>query len=211
MKIALINGSPKVNISASETILRSLKKLFAESDIVLEFKLRTPKLSNRKIEEISKCNVLVFAFPLYVDEIPSHLIDCLYQIETYLKTNADHDIKVYALVNCGFYEGKQNLIALEMMENWCKKAGVSWKQGIGIGGGGLLPGMTNLPDGQGPKKTMWNALNALADNIKNCSSSENIYVSPDFPRFVYKLGGNAGWRQQIQANGLNKKDLFIKK
>lgn len=211
MRIALINGSPKVKRSASENILTALKKLFAESDTVLEFKLRTPTLSNRKIEEISKCNVLVFAFPLYVDEIPSHLINCLYQIETFLKTNADKDITVYALVNCGFYEGKQNLIALEMMENWCKKAGVSWGQGIGIGGGGMLSGMTNVPDGQGPMKSMWNALNVVANNIKNCSSSENIYVSPSFPRFVYKLGGNAGWRKQIQANGLSRKDLFTKK
>ena len=211
MKIALINGSPKVKRSASEIILNSLKKLFDENDTLLEFKLKTPKLSIRKIEEISKCNVLVFAFPLYIDEIPAHLKDCLYQIEKYLKTNADHNIKVYTLVNCGFYEGKQNLIALSMMENWCKKAGVSWGQGIGIGGGGMLPGMAGVSDGQGPKKNMWNTLNTLADNIKNFSSSKNIYISPNFPRFVYKLGGDAGWRQQIQANGLSKKDLFIKK
>ncbi|MBP1925189.1 multimeric flavodoxin WrbA [Sedimentibacter acidaminivorans] len=211
MKIALINGSPKVKNSASENILNTLKKLFTESNVISEYNFRTPKLDTKEIEEISKCNVIVFAFPLYIDEIPAHLKSCLYQMETYFKTNLNHDIKVYVLVNCGFYEGKQGLIALEMMENWCKKAEISWGQGIGIGGGGMLSGMASVPDGQGPKKNVWNALNILSKNVSNCISSENIFVSPNLPRFLYKIGGDAGWRQQIKSNGLRSKDLFIKK
>ena len=36
---------------------------------------------------------------------------------------------------------------------------------------------------------------------------ENIYVSVAFPRFLYKMGTQTGWRQMIKANGGKVKDL----
>ena len=40
------------------------------------------------------------------------LLRCLLQLEDSLRNIKDKDIKVYALVNCGFYEGKQNKLAI---------------------------------------------------------------------------------------------------
>lgn len=211
MKLAFINGSPKAKDSASESVLKTLIKLFAANHMISEYNFRTPQLDNKEIEQIAECNVIVVAFPLYVDGIPSHLISCLYKMETFFKANPNHNIKVYALANCGFYEGNQNLAALEMVKNWCEKAGISWGQGIGIGGGGMLSMLSNIPEGQGPKKNLCLALKNLANNISTNSSAENIFISPNFPRFAYKIGGDAGWRQQIKSNGLRRKDLFLKK
>ena len=36
---------------------------------------------------------------------------------------------------------------------------------------------------------------------------ENIYVSVAFPRFLYKMRTQIGWRQMIKANGGKVKDL----
>ncbi|HAW69762.1 MAG TPA: hypothetical protein DHD79_09105, partial [Firmicutes bacterium] len=84
--------------------------------------------------ELAACDTLVFAFPLYVDGIPSHLLSCLSQMEGYLKPLASKEMRVYAIVNCGFYEGRQNQHALDMMQNWCAKTRLIWGHGLGIGG-----------------------------------------------------------------------------
>ena len=36
---------------------------------------------------------------------------------------------------------------------------------------------------------------------------EDRYVSVAFPRFLYKMAGQMGWRQMIKANGGKAKDL----
>lgn len=211
MKLAFINGSPKAKNSSSETILKSLKKLFADNHEITEYNFRTPHLDAKELEQISQCDVMVLAFPLYVDGIPAHLISCLYEMETFFNTSLNPNIKVYALVNSGFYEGRQNSLALEMVENWCEKSGLSFGLGIGIGGGGMLPELSNLADGKGPKKNLGIALKNLSNNISSSSSAENIFISPNFPRFAYKLFSEVGWRQQIKSNGLKKADLFLRK
>lgn len=211
MKIALINGSPKFKNSASENILNSLKLKLQDINIIEEYLFRTTEISNDDLEQISKCNVIVFAFPLYVDGIPSHLIRCLYQLEKYLSSNTNNEINVFTIVNIGFYEGKQAAIAIEMMKNWTEKANVKWGQGIGIGGGGMMSMLDKSTDSRGPMKSVHNALTDLANNILSCKSSDEIYTSPSIPRIAYKIGGEMGWRQAAKKNGLKTEDLFIRK
>jgi len=211
MKIALVNGSPKFKDSASGNILNALKPKLQDKNIIEKYSFRTTEISNDVLEQISKCNVIVFAFPLYVDGIPSHLLRCLYQMEKYLRSNINNEIYVYTIVNIGFYEGKQAAIAIEMMKNWAEKANVKWGQGIGIGGGGMMSMLDKSTDRQGLMKNVHNTLTDAANNILSCKSSDEIYISPSIPRIAYKIGGEMGWRQAAKKNGLETKDLFIKK
>lgn len=211
MKIALVNGSPKFKNSASGNILSSLKPKIQDENIIEEYFFRTTEIKSADLEQISKCNVVVFAFPLYVDGIPSHLIRCLYQLEEYLSTNPNNDIYIYTIVNLGFYEGKQAEIAIEMMKNWGEKANVKWGQGIGIGGGGMMSMLDNSTDSKGLMKNVHKTLTDVASNILKCRTAEEIYISPSIPRVFYKIGGEMGWRQQAKMNGLKTKDLFLMK
>jgi multimeric flavodoxin WrbA len=210
MKIALINGSPKAKESASEYILKTLKTLINDEHEIAEYHYRIARIENADLEQIAECDILVFAFPLYVDGIPSHLLNCLYEMETFFKTKPIKKIAVYSIVNGGFYEGHQNAIALEIMKNWCEKAKLNWGQGIGIGGGGMLPMLIGIPDGKGPKKNLSIALNSIAKSISIGALADNIYISPNFPRFAYKLLAEMGWRQRSKANGLKRKDLLVR-
>ncbi len=207
LRIALINGSPKTKNGASGCLLEDLKVLLKDNEIS-EYRLRTPQLE--KAEEVISHDVLVFSFPLYVDGIPSHLLYCLEELREQLKEHKA-DIQVYAICNAGFYEGHQNQYALQILKNWCSKSGFIWGQGIGIGGGGMVASLKNVPHGKGPKKKISLALDALADNILQRRSANNIYVNPGIPRFLYKFGGEMGWRRTIKANGLKTKDLFMRR
>lgn len=211
MKIAFINGSPKAKNSSSESVLSVLKPMLIDKNEIIDYNLRTSTLSNEEIKSIGECSILIFAFPLYVDAVPSHLISCLYEMEMFFKEQLTKDKMVYALGNCGFYEGNQNTIALDIVKNWSIKAGLKWGQGIGIGGGGMLPMLKSVPDGKGPKKNLSKALKIMANNITNRNTDENIFINPNIPKFIYKLGAESDWRQQIKENGLKKKDIFRRK
>ncbi len=211
MKTALINGSPKAKNSASEYVLKALRPLLPNEHEIVEYNFRKSTLSDYDLGQIAECDILVFAFPLYVDGIPSQLVNCLYQLETFINAKPTKKSTVYCLVNSGFYEGHQNAIALEIMKNWCEKARINWGQGVGIGGGGMLSRLVGIPDGQGPKKNLLIVLRAIANSISTGTTADDLYISPNFPRFAYKLGAEMGWLQQGKANGLKRKDLFMKK
>jgi hypothetical protein len=212
MKIAFINGSPKEKNSSSGCILQELKPfLDKDSNVVSEFCFRKPNLDEKEMEQIAECQVLIFSFPLYVDGIPSHLLNCLAQLESYFTAIKEKEITVYSLINCGFFEGHQNKLALEIMENWCIKTGLRWGQGIGIGGGGMLLAIKNVPIGHGPKKNLGKAFDRFVKNILSRSSGENLLVSANFPRLLYKFSAEIGWMQAIKANGLKRKDLSLRK
>ena len=211
MKVALIQASPKSKNSASRTILDDLRKYFTEEFEIKEFHLKNSFILEEEKEELFYCDSLVFAFPLYVDGIPSHLLRCLTELELFFKQKEKREITVYVLINCGFYEGRQNVLALEMMENWCIKSGLLWGQGIGIGAGGMLLSVINVPVGHGPKKNLGTALQILSKNMIEKKSDKNLLITPNIPRFLYKFMAEFGWRKQIKVNGLKVKDLYLKK
>ena len=103
MKIVLINGSPKVKKSASSVLLEDLKIQLCEKAQIVEAAFHTSTVSEETLEELRNADAWVFAYPLYVDGIPAHLLSCLVQLEeAHLK---DRQIHIYGIVNCGFYEG----------------------------------------------------------------------------------------------------------
>lgn len=205
MKIVGINGSPKYSGSSSEIILKELEALLTGHEYS-EISVRKPEITEEMKTQILDCDILVFAFPLYVDSIPSQLTAALQQMESILR-DAQTDKMVYAVVNCGFYEGRQNHIGLKMMKCWRRKAGLSWGQGLGIGGGGMIPMFTDIPEGKGIKKGFSEALKELAENITKGGRAEDRFISPGIPRIMYKLAGQMGWRKQIKDNGLPIKEL----
>ena len=205
MKIALINGSPKIKESASAFLLEKLKGCFSEEAEFVEIGLHKSLVPEDAIKDLNDSDAWVFAFPLYFDGVPGHLMSCLVQLEK--EALANHNVHVYGIVNCGFYEGIQTEFALQILQNWCTKAGYLWDGGIGVGGGGSLSMMPKMEPGKGPSAPVDNALSAMAAKIRQQDSLENAYVSVAFPRFLYRMCAQLGWRQLIKSNGGKAKDL----
>lgn len=205
MRIALINGSPKVKNSASGTLLEDIKGCLGKNVEVVDFEFHSPTISKEIINELTQMDIWVFFYPLYVDGIPGHLLSCLVQLEEACIQHSD--IHIYGVVNCGFYEGIQAELALKILQNWCLRTNFVWGGGIGVGGGGGLAMMPKMELGHGPKAPIDKALAELSDVILKKQAQNNIYVSVAFPRFLYKMGAQLGWRQMIKANGGKAKDL----
>lgn len=211
MKIALINGSPKTKDSASAFLLEKLQELIEPNEAILShLHFSTSTLSQEEMALLLDNDILVFAFPLYIDAIPSHLLHCLALLEDFFTKNKKEAL-VYSLVNCGFYEGSHNKVALEIMENWTLKSGLTWGQGLGIGGGPMLSSLKSTPLNQGPMKNLGQALGEISHHILTQCSKANIFIEPNFPKLAYKLSGEMGWRQRGKLSGLSRKDLFTQK
>ena len=230
MKIALLNGSPKLKNSSSGILLTDLKRCLSEladtdhsatsetynvKPEISEIALRHPSVSEEIAANLQTADAWVISCPLYVDGIPGHLLSCLVSLEKYNRekynqeseTSQQRKIHVYGIVNCGFYEGIQAETALEILENWCARTGFTWGGGIGVGGGGALAMMSSPKPGSGPKAPIDRALQAMADNIRRQEIQQNCYASVAFPRFLYKMAAQMGWRQMFRANGGRAKDL----
>lgn len=208
MKIAFINGSPKLKESASGFLLEEIKTFVGKDNILIQCDLHKPQISSEQMEQLYSCDAFIVAFPLYVDAIPSHLLYCLKELQVYINAKTIRPIRVYTLVNCGFYEGKQNTNAIDIVRNWTHKAGLIWGQGIGIGAGGMIGALNKVPIGHGPKKNLGKAFNEFIPNIENGRSGDTIFFSMNFPRFAYQYCAHLGWKQQAKANGLTGKDLY---
>lgn len=207
MLIGCINGSPKAKNSNSQYLLSELKTLISNGNEIVDFNVKK-SISTQDYDKILSCDVLVFAFPIYVDGIPSHLLNILVELEERGKLKDTSNIVIYTIANCGFYEGSQNSIAIDMMKHWCKKSNFIWGQGVGTGAGEMIGSIKDVPIGHGPKKNLGEMLNILAKNILDCKSGDDLLISPNFPRFAFRIAGNMFWNSKAKSNGLKKKDLF---
>ena len=207
MKIIIINGSPKTIKSNSEILGNYLFPLLKENNIKKYYSIYF-QLNDKTKNEIYNSDVLIFIFPLYVDGIPSNLLKLLIKFE---KENVVRpETKIYCIVNNGFYEGKQNFLALLHMKNWCKKVNAKWGQGIGIGSGELLPYLKKFKLGQGPLKNLEKILNRLSRNILTLNSDKNIYINPNWPKILYFIQGSFSWILKARKNNLKIQELFKK-
>ena len=135
MKTVFINCSPKKRFCASAYFL-FLQRLFVGGKKLTET-LRTPGDHARILEELRDAQTVVFALPLYVDGIPSHVLRFMEEMEAFCR-QGDLRLSVYCIANNGFIEGKQNEPLMQSFAHFCSRAGLTWGGGVGIGGGVML-------------------------------------------------------------------------
>lgn len=206
MKISIINGSPKLKKSTSELMIEYLMPFISENRVFVHH-INSADWDTIRFAEIGSCDILIFAFPLYIDSIPSHMLRFLIELEKQKHLFSKN--MVYCIINNGFFEGRQNHIALDQMKNWCNTMGLTWGQGIGIGAGEMLPFLKDIPLGHGPNKNVGRAFKELTCNITALDSGNDLFISPNWPRFLWKVQAYFNYfYPQAKKNGLKKKDLF---
>lgn len=135
MKTVFINGSPKKKLSVSQYLI-FLQSLSVKGEKVKEH-LRNRSDHERILDTLKDADSVVFCLPLYVDGVPAHVLSFMKEMEVFCKEN-ELRLNVYVISNGGFIEGKQNEPLMQVFENFCKRSGINWCGGIGIGGGVML-------------------------------------------------------------------------
>lgn len=207
MKISIINGSPKAIKSNSEILENYLSSLLKENEIKKYYSIYF-RLNDENKNEIYNSDILIFLFPLHVDGIPSNLLKLLVKFEE--EKVIKSETKIYCIVNNGFYESKQNRLAILQIKNWCEKVNARWGQGIGVGAGELLPHLKKYPLGQGPLKNLGKVLDKFSTNILTLKSDEDIYINPNWLKSLYFFQATISWILKGRKNNLRVRELFRK-
>jgi hypothetical protein len=151
---------------------------------------------------LREAQALLLVTPTYVDSLPSTVVNLL---ETLVPDAAAlaPEARLYAVVNCGFWEPAHNALALEQLRLFAQAAGLPWGQGLAFGGGGAAAAAPKLM-----LRNLDRALRGLAGKILSGSGAPDHHFRVNLPRFLYRLAGNLQWRWLARRNGLTGADLY---
>ena len=214
-QIVLVSASPKVEQEWAVSAFlakRGEEKLARDFLTVTTIPVRHVILHHETDDafaSLQDADAIVLIFPLYFFCMPAMLTRFLQDFAA-KEPKAAKDCAVYALVNCGFPEPEINLEAMRVVEQFARQTGRSYGGGVMIGCGGMLLGAPGAPFMHDVMEQI-NALFARMDaDLSHTASIEPkiVAAAPKFPRTLYFLAGNAGWRSSARKNHLKNKDLY---
>lgn len=222
-EVCFINGSPRGKNSGSQYFIGEISKLLNIEKMKIEHLCIVDCLKNNNVEEvfekIYKANSIIFVFPLYIDSIPSSMLDFLAQFGEFIQKSSRMNMldktkvpRIYAVVNSGFIEGEQNKHALKIMEHFCDRIGFDWRFGLGIGAGEFMKESRDISIESKMKKTIYEAFLILKNDIENSRMvyKDNILANPRMPKFLFMFFGNRHWVRIAKRKKVKKNELYAK-
>ena len=156
------------------------------------------------LQLVDESDLIILAFPLYVDCLHSQVIKTLELIAEHEKDKGVMATKRFvAISNSGFPEANHNSIALAVCRIFAKQVGFMWAGGLAMGGGGLISGRP-LAEVGGAVRNQIKALEIAADALAKGEPISEKAVSSmaklGIPHFMYIWMGNRGWKKEAKQH-----------
>ncbi len=210
----LLVGSPKGPNSASNSLgtflldKLHLKGLTIEKAYICQ-NLASEEKKQSLLQLVDESDLIILAFPLYVDSLHSQVIAALELIAEHEKVNRQKSKKLFvAIANSGFPEATQNNTALTVCRLFAKQAGFDWAGGLAMGGGGMIQGLPLTELGgrvHNQMKALEIAAQVLAEGESIPDKAVALMSKLTIPKWMYIWIGNRGWKQDAKKNGALKK------
>jgi multimeric flavodoxin WrbA len=213
-RAALLVGSPRGPNSTSNSLGTYLVEKLEQKGVPYEKVYICQSLSSEAkktalLRLVDESDLIIFAFPLYVDSLHSQVIETLELIAEHAKGKHDLDEKsVVAISNSGFPEAKQNTTALAVCRLFAKQVGFNWAGGLAMGGGEMISGQPLSELGgrvRGKTKALEIAADALAQGDPIPEKAVALMSKLGVPRWLYLLIANRRWKRKA------KKTIAVKK
>jgi putative NADPH-quinone reductase len=218
-KALLLVGSPKGKNSTSRSIgSHLLRKLEAAGVGTEEMTVLTALLSTENQHSLHKAvdaaDLILIAFPLYVDQLPAPLIQTLELIAERRKGRPGVSPyagplvqKLAVIVQCGFPETIHNQPAVDIMRQFAREAGFEWAGALAMGMGGAVGGK-RLEKAGGMVRKVVKALDMAAAPLAHGGNipeeASRLMARQLMPRWLYVLAANWGFRREIRKHGSRK-------
>jgi hypothetical protein len=209
-RAVLLVGSPRGPRSTSAALGGYLLERLAERGVAGETFMAIPATSNPANTEallaaVDGADLLVLAFPLYVDQLPAPLIAALEAIVRHRgATAAPRPCPVVAICNSGFPESAQIASALAVCRRFAAEAGFGWAGGLALGGGGAINARP-LAKAGGVARGVMSALDAtaaaLAEGMSLPEEAALAMAVPLFPAAMLPVFGGLMWWTQACRHG----------
>jgi multimeric flavodoxin WrbA len=208
----LLVGSPRTKKSTSASLGGYLMEQLAARGVETETlqiytSFNSAERTRAALESFDVADLVVLAFPLYVDSLPAPVIAALEKIAAHQAGRATRQ-RLVAIANCGFPEAAHNATALAICSEFARLAGLAWAGGLALGGGeGLVHGVPlNAVDGRAIpiKQSLELAAEALVAGRSIPLAARDLLAKPVIPNWLYRLFGGYGWKQQAKKYGVQK-------
>ena len=210
-KVLLLVGSPKGPRSTSESLGTFLLDHLHEKGFETEKTYVYPFVKDERGHEdlfsaIDHSDILILTFPLYVDSLPSPVIEALEIIADHRREmDKPKRQKFLAICNCGFPETHQTDTALTICKRFAFEAGMEWAGGLGLGMGAAIDGKPLEKLGfmtRKIRKSFKLTAKALALGTPVPQEALDLMAKPFMPIWLYLWFGNLGWKRQAKKNGV---------
>ncbi len=212
-RVVLLVGSPRTKKSTSAALGGYLLEQMAArgaatETIQLYTAFGSAARAQAALAAVGAADLVVLAFPLYVDSLPAPVIAALERIASG-RPGRSGQARFAAIANCGFPEAAHNATALAICAEFARQAGFAWAGGLALGGGeGLVHG-ASLAELGGRALHIRQALDlaaaALVDGQPIPPEAANLLGRAIIPNWLYVLFGRFGWQAQAKHFGAEKK------
>jgi len=208
----LLVGSPRIEKSTSSSLgsylLEQLKTHGVESETVYIYKaINTKERMDALRQAIEKTDLVVLAFPLYVDTLPAPVISVLQDVVKN-DTAKTKPTRFAAIVNCGFPEASQNASAIAVCAEFAREAEFEWMGGLSLGAGEGMVHACPLAELGGQGAPLRRALEIAAGELvlgqPISDNAQKLLAKPLMPEWMYRLGGTIGWKMRSRKFGTQK-------
>jgi multimeric flavodoxin WrbA len=200
----LLVGSPKTRRSASNFLgtylLEQLAARSIETETVyLHLIPRSEEKSRALLASVDSADLVILAFPVYVDSLPAPVIEALEHIAAHRQGRSQKRLQLFtAIANCGFPEAAHTATPLAICETFARQAGFAWAGGLGLGGGGIVGDMPLTESGGRTmliRKVLDMTAEALAQGQPVPQPARDALDRPMIPPWLYRLMAELGWWQ----------------
>ncbi|MBN1800781.1 MAG: NAD(P)H-dependent oxidoreductase [Candidatus Lokiarchaeota archaeon] len=207
-------GSPKGSRSTSDSLssylISSLEQLGVKVEKEFIYNLVNKEEGQKKLlDSVEEADVIVLAFPLYVDCLPAGVIKTLELIADLRKSKKEWKKQGFAvIVNCGFAEAHHNNTAVAICENFAEETGFDWKGALSLGMGGFFNGRSLEECGSIVKKLKKGldlAARALAKGELISDEIIDLVGKKFMPISIYKKVASISFKKQAKNNGVKKR------
>jgi multimeric flavodoxin WrbA len=211
---ALLVGSPRARQSSSYHLGAYLQQRLADAGVITQTSFVSSSLRSEArwaslLDVIESSDLLILAYPLYVDSLPTPVVEAMERIVNHRR---DQEIRgeqrLLAIANCGFPEAEHNLASLAMCRQFARQAGFDWVGGLSLGGGQGAVQAQPLEEGGFRVRKARRALEitaaALLDGGTVPQRARALMATPFIPRFLYRAVGSMGWRSQARRWGVQR-------
>jgi hypothetical protein len=209
-KVLLLVGSPRGLASTSNALGDHLLSRLEERGMAIKKLLIYPALADDKrmaelLAAVDSCDLLVMAFPLYVDQLPAPLIDLLLKIvERRPGRQGDSRQAMAAIVNCGFPETAHCRPVEGILRLFSSQAGFRTLGCLALGMGGAIgnrPLAKAGPIVRHQLKALQRAAAFLVDGQVMPASVIGLMGKPMMPRWFYNWVAGRGWKRTARKHG----------
>jgi multimeric flavodoxin WrbA len=227
----LIVGSPKTRSNSTSGVLgnyildRMKEQKWLTESLTLKTELETPEGEAALLSAVDRADLLVLAFPLYVDALPYLLTRALEIIAGHRRnTSQRRPLRLFAISNNGFPESYQNNVALAICRNFAISTDMIWMGALAMGAGeSIISGapLTQKSELGFPLIKIHTALKTSADAlargqvvpVEAMRSLAGVPI-PFTPFFIWRMmfanGSTAFWNNRAAKNGISKQQILAK-